>query len=44
MVSILHYKMQGVELKPVYGKSDIDALPEEFPGVSPFTRGPYASM
>ncbi|KAG7666721.1 putative Methylmalonyl-CoA mutase, mitochondrial [Nannochloris sp. 'desiccata'] len=40
-------KHVGVDLKPVYSKSDLDVLPdygEEFPGVSPFTRGPYASM
>lgn len=46
MVPLLHY-LQGVDLKPVYSKSDLDVLPdygEEFPGVSPFTRGPYASM
>lgn len=38
---------QGFRLKPVYSKRDLEGLPdygEEFPGVPPFTRGPYASM
>jgi len=46
MIFLLHH-LQGVDLKPVYSKSDLESLPdygEEFPGVSPFTRGPYASM
>src|SRR4051812_5011439 len=31
--------MSGVPLEPVYGPDD-----GEFPGVHPYTRGPYASM
>lgn len=31
--------MSGIPLEPVYGPSDA-----EFPGVFPYTRGPYASM
>jgi methylmalonyl-CoA mutase N-terminal domain/subunit len=31
--------MSGIALEPVYGPPD-----GEFPGVFPFTRGPYASM
>ncbi|MEP6658713.1 MAG: methylmalonyl-CoA mutase family protein [Acidimicrobiales bacterium] len=31
--------MSGIGLEPVYGPDD-----EEFPGVFPYTRGPYASM
>ena len=31
--------MSGIPLEPVYGPAD-----GEFPGVWPFTRGPYASM
>ena len=31
--------MSGVPLEPVYGPDDA-----EFPGVYPYTRGPYASM
>ena len=31
--------MSGVPLEPVYGPDD-----GEFPGVYPYTRGPYASM
>ena len=31
--------MSGIPLDPVYGPSD-----GEFPGIYPYTRGPYASM
>ena len=31
--------MSGIPLEPVYGPDD-----GEFPGVYPYTRGPYASM
>ncbi|KDD74370.1 methylmalonyl-CoA mutase, partial [Helicosporidium sp. ATCC 50920] len=37
----------GITIKPVYAKSDIDDLKtigDEYPGVYPYTRGPYASM
>jgi methylmalonyl-CoA mutase N-terminal domain/subunit len=34
-----HETMSGVPLEPVYGPDD-----GEFPGVYPYTRGPYASM
>ena len=34
-----HQTMSGIPLEPVYGPDDA-----EFPGVYPYTRGPYASM
>jgi methylmalonyl-CoA mutase, N-terminal domain len=34
-----HETMSGIPLEPVYGPDD-----GEFPGVYPYTRGPYASM
>jgi methylmalonyl-CoA mutase N-terminal domain/subunit len=34
-----HQTMSGIPLEPVYGPDD-----GEFPGVYPYTRGPYASM
>ncbi|MGI9031271.1 MAG: acyl-CoA mutase large subunit family protein [Ilumatobacteraceae bacterium] len=33
--------MSGIPLEPVYGPADGDG---EYPGVFPYTRGPYASM
>ncbi len=40
--------MSGVPLEPVYGPDDTEAVPSgagaEWPGVYPYTRGPYASM
>ncbi|KJE89666.1 methylmalonyl Coenzyme A mutase [Capsaspora owczarzaki ATCC 30864] len=35
---------EGVTLKPMYSKRDTADIPEEVPGVFPFTRGPYATM
>ncbi len=36
--------MSGVPLDPVYGPEDKGVPGGEWPGVFPFTRGPYASM
>ena len=44
---LLRLPLQGMRVKPVYSRRDLDGLKdygEEFPGVYPFTRGPYASM
>ncbi len=35
---------QSIDVKPVYTKEDVAAVPDEVPGQFPFTRGPYASM
>jgi len=37
--SVRHTTMSGIPLEPVYGPDDA-----EFPGIYPYTRGPYASM
>lgn len=34
---------EGLTLKPVYTAADVN-VPTEFPGMFPYTRGPYASM
>jgi len=47
-VVCLALPLQGIPLKPVYSLHDVQDLrayiDPEFPGVFPFTRGPYASM
>ncbi|KAK2514819.1 Mut [Columba guinea] len=35
---------EGIDVKPLYSKRDTEDLPEELPGVKPFTRGPYPTM
>jgi len=35
---------EGIPVKPLYTKSDVENLEHEIPGKFPFTRGPYASM
>lgn len=35
---------EGIDIKPLYSKRDTKDLPEELPGVKPFTRGPYPTM
>jgi methylmalonyl-CoA mutase len=35
---------EGIILKPLYTRSDIEDLKEEVPGSYPYTRGPYATM
>ena len=39
-----HYVIQGIDIKPVYTKTDTQHTEEEMPGKFPFTRGPYATM
>lgn len=34
---------EGIKLKPLYTANDVKGK-EEYPGVYPYTRGPYASM
>jgi methylmalonyl-CoA mutase len=34
---------EGIKLKPLYTTNDVKAK-QEYPGVYPYTRGPYASM
>ncbi|XP_032877230.1 methylmalonyl-CoA mutase, mitochondrial [Amblyraja radiata] len=35
---------EGIAIKPLYTKRDTEDLPEELPGVWPYTRGPYPTM
>lgn len=37
---------EGIDIKPLYTEGDRRALPylDSYPGLAPFTRGPYASM
>jgi len=37
---------EGIEVKPVYGASDLDGIDflETYPGIAPFLRGPYPTM
>ncbi|CAJ0958393.1 unnamed protein product [Ranitomeya imitator] len=42
--SLRWHTPEGIVIKPLYTKRDTTDLPEELPGVSPFTRGPYPTM
>lgn len=35
---------EGITVKPLYTKDDVQDVADEIPGKFPFTRGPYASM
>lgn len=35
---------EGISIKPVYTQTDTAAVPDELPGVFPYTRGPYPTM
>ncbi|CAJ0862451.1 14440_t:CDS:10 [Entrophospora sp. SA101] len=35
---------EGIDVKPVFTKADVENVADEVPGKYPFTRGPYASM
>ncbi|MBV9527232.1 methylmalonyl-CoA mutase [Sphingomonas sp.] len=36
--------VEGIRLNTVYGPDDVAAIDSGYPGVAPFTRGPYATM
>ncbi|MEO7656682.1 MAG: methylmalonyl-CoA mutase [Sphingomicrobium sp.] len=36
--------LEGITLKTVYGPEDVTGIEPGFPGVAPYTRGPYATM
>ena len=36
--------LEGITLKPVYGPDDVAGIDSGYPGVVPYTRGPYATM
>ena len=41
---LIWHTPEGVSMKPLYSSRDTKGLPEELPGVKPFTRGPYPTM
>ncbi|NWY04840.1 MUTA protein, partial [Nothoprocta ornata] len=41
---LIWHTPEGIDIKPLYSKRDTENLPEELPGVKPFTRGPYPTM
>ncbi|KAJ8378806.1 hypothetical protein AAFF_G00236230 [Aldrovandia affinis] len=41
---LIWHTPEGLSIKPVYTRSDSEAIPDEIPGVFPFTRGPYPTM
>ncbi|CAN7989219.1 unnamed protein product [Ixodes hexagonus] len=43
-VSLKWDTAEGITIKPLYTSEDIKGLPEDFPGMFPFTRGPYPTM
>ena len=42
--TLIWYTQEGIAIKPIYTKRDIEGLKEEIPGEAPFTRGPYPTM
>lgn len=42
--TLIKMTAEGIPLKPIYTKDDVKDLQTEYPGVFPFTRGPYATM
>ena len=40
----VNYTFQGIDIKPVYTRTDTQHEEEEIPGKFPFTRGPYPTM
>ncbi|XP_050642119.1 methylmalonyl-CoA mutase, mitochondrial [Macaca thibetana thibetana] len=41
---LIWHTPEGISIKPLYSERDTTDLPEELPGVKPFTRGPYPTM
>ncbi|KAH7936581.1 hypothetical protein HPB49_001455 [Dermacentor silvarum] len=42
--SLAWHTAEGITVKPLYTSEDIKGLPEDYPGMFPFTRGPYPTM
>lgn len=44
--TLIRQSAEGIAIKPLYTVADIEKqkLQEELPGITPFTRGPYATM
>ena len=43
-VDLSRETIEGITLKPVYGPEDVAHIDSGYPGVAPYTRGPYATM
>jgi methylmalonyl-CoA mutase len=41
---LTHETIEGIRLKNVYGPADSAHIDSGYPGVAPYTRGPYATM
>lgn len=41
---LIWHTPEGISIKPLYSKADTKNLPDELPGVKPFSRGPYPTM
>ncbi|XP_074803563.1 methylmalonyl-CoA mutase, mitochondrial isoform X2 [Natator depressus] len=41
---LIWHTPEGIAIKPLYSRRDTEDVPEELPGVKPFTRGPYPTM
>ena len=49
VITLIYYyslltTFQGIDIKPVYTRTDTQHEEEEIPGKFPFTRGPYPTM
>ena len=49
VITLIYYyslltTFQGIDVKPVYTRTDTQHEEEEIPGKFPFTRGPYPTM
>ena len=42
--NLVRETLEGIELKTVYGPDDVGDVDSGWPGVPPYTRGPYATM
>uniref|UniRef100_T1J3J2 methylmalonyl-CoA mutase n=1 Tax=Strigamia maritima TaxID=126957 RepID=T1J3J2_STRMM len=40
----LIWNTEGLQLKPIYVKKDVEKMEDELPGKFPYTRGPYPTM
>ena len=43
-VDLSRETIEGITLKPVYGPDDVAGIDSGYPGIAPYTRGPYATM
>jgi methylmalonyl-CoA mutase len=41
---IVWHTPEGIEVKPLYARDDVEGVEPGLPGFAPYTRGPYASM